>query len=71
MADPKPVLDLLELLKDDPAEYVRRSVANNLNDIAKDHPELVIEVAQRWWADGDANRQPGARFSWKNSAGRY
>ncbi len=55
--DPEPVLDLLELLKDDPEEYVRRSVANNLNDIAKDHPELVIDVARRWWADGDDARR--------------
>ncbi len=36
--DPRPVLELLELLKDDPELYVRRSVANNLNDIGKDHP---------------------------------
>ncbi len=55
--DPAPVLELLELLKDDPEEYVRRSVANNLNDIAKDHPQTVIEVARRWWADGDATRR--------------
>jgi 3-methyladenine DNA glycosylase AlkC len=47
-ADPQPVLDLLERLKDDGAVYVRRSVANNLNDIAKDHPDVVIEVCQRW-----------------------
>ncbi len=46
--DPTPVLALLELLKNDPEEYVRRSVANNLNDISKDHPELVVEVADRW-----------------------
>ncbi len=55
--DPTPVVELLELLKDDPVEYVRRSVANNLNDIAKDHPELVVEVARRWWAEGDSNRR--------------
>ena len=55
--DPTPVLELLELLKDDPEEYVRRSVANNLNDIAKDHPELVDEVARRWWSDGDETRR--------------
>jgi 3-methyladenine DNA glycosylase AlkC len=54
--DPAPVIDLLEMLKDDPEEYVRRSVANNLNDIAKDHPDTVVEVARRWWADGDAAR---------------
>lgn len=55
--DPAPVLELLELLKDDPEEYVRRSVANNLNDIAKDHPELVVEVAERWLHDADRNRR--------------
>ncbi len=55
--DPSPVIELLELLKDDPVGYVRRSVANNLNDIAKDHPEVVVGVAERWWADGDDNRR--------------
>ena len=55
--DPTPVIALLELLKDDPVEYVRRSVANNLNDIAKDHPDVVLELAKRWWADGDHNRR--------------
>jgi 3-methyladenine DNA glycosylase AlkC len=56
-ADPGPVLDLLERLRDDPEEYVRRSVANNLNDISKDHPDVVIEVARRWWSDGDHDRR--------------
>ena len=46
--DPTPVIELLELLKDDESEYVRRSVANNLNDIAKDHPERVAGIAERW-----------------------
>lgn len=55
--DPAPVLELLKILKDDPVEYVRRSVANNLNDIAKDHPDVVIDVARRWWSDGDRNRR--------------
>ena len=41
VADPRPVLPLLQRLQDDPSAYVRRSVANHLNDIAKDHPALV------------------------------
>jgi hypothetical protein len=43
MADPSPTLPLLRALQDDPSEYVRRSVANHLNDIAKDHPAIVAE----------------------------
>lgn len=46
--DPSPVLALLEKLKDDPELYVRRSVANNLNDIGKDHPELLTGTTRRW-----------------------
>lgn len=46
--DPTPVLALLELLKDDPERYVQRSVANNLNDITKDHPEVALGVCKRW-----------------------
>jgi 3-methyladenine DNA glycosylase AlkC len=55
--DPRPVIALLEQLKDDPEEYVRRSVANNLNDIAKDHPELVADIAQKWLQAASKNRQ--------------
>ncbi len=41
VADPTPTLPLLRALQDDTSSYVRRSVANHLNDIAKDHPDLV------------------------------
>ena len=47
-ADPRPVLELLELLKDDPELYVRRSVANNLNDIGKDNPAALIQTCRQW-----------------------
>lgn len=47
-ADPSLVLDVLEMLKADPSEYVRRSVANNLNDISKDHPDTTLRVARQW-----------------------
>ncbi len=46
--DPGPIWPVLEQLKADPSEYVRRSVANNLNDISKDHPDKVLAVAQAW-----------------------
>ncbi|MDP2302259.1 MAG: DNA alkylation repair protein [Ignavibacteria bacterium] len=46
--DPRPILPILENLKNDSSEYVRRSVANNLNDIAKDNPEIVIKIAKQW-----------------------
>lgn len=45
--DPSPLLPILEKLKTDPAETVRRSVANNLNDIAKDNPEVVMNIVKR------------------------
>jgi 3-methyladenine DNA glycosylase AlkC len=46
--DPSPILPILENLKNDPSESVRRSVANNLNDISKDHPAVVIAIAAKW-----------------------
>ncbi len=49
--NPAAVIDILETLKNDSSEYVRRSVANNLNDISKDHPELIIAIAQKWIGD--------------------
>ncbi len=55
-ADPTPILPLLERLRDDPSEYVRRSVANNLNDIGKDHPELLLRVASEWLVDAPPTR---------------
>ncbi len=46
--DPKKVLEILELLKEDESLYVRKSVANNLNDIGKDNPQTVIDTVLRW-----------------------
>lgn len=47
-SDPDPILPILELLKNDSSEFVRRSVANNLNDIAKDNPRIVKQLAEKW-----------------------
>ena len=46
--NPAPIIPILENLKNDPARFVRLSVANNLNDIAKDNPEIVIDLAKKW-----------------------
>ncbi len=55
--DPTPVLPILETLKDDPDLYVRRSVANHLGDIAKDHPQLVFDLCERWLENATAERK--------------
>jgi 3-methyladenine DNA glycosylase AlkC len=46
--DPKPVILVLEELKEDPSLYVRKSVANNLNDISKDNQRIFIDILKRW-----------------------
>ncbi|MCL2353298.1 MAG: DNA alkylation repair protein [Defluviitaleaceae bacterium] len=46
--DPTPILPILEELKTDPSLYVRKSVANNINDISKTHPQLMIDLAKKW-----------------------
>ncbi|MGX9757064.1 DNA alkylation repair protein [Clostridioides difficile] len=47
--DPTPILPILEQLKTDSSLYVRKSVANNLNDISKTHPDLVVNLAKDWY----------------------
>jgi len=46
--NPEPIISILENLKNDVSESVRRSVANNLNDISKDNPETVIDLVKKW-----------------------
>lgn len=60
IADPQPVLALLEPLLGDRSEYVRRSVANNLNDISKDHPDLVVA----WLAKAASSQGASAHLKW-------
>lgn len=54
--DPRPCVPILEALKDDPSLYVRRSVANHLGDIAKDHLDLAIDLCERWRKGASAER---------------
>ena len=56
-AHPERVIELLELLKDDPTTLVRRSVANNLNDLGKVHRELLTRTCATWLAGASAERR--------------
>jgi len=55
--DPAPTLPLLLALQDDPSDYVRRSVANHLNDIAKDHPAVVATWLEQHLVDASPERR--------------
>jgi 3-methyladenine DNA glycosylase AlkC len=55
--DATPIIPILEKLKDDPEHFVRLSVANNLNDLSKTRPDLMLEVLERWAVDADDNRR--------------
>lgn len=51
-ARPEATLPILDALHADESEYVRRSVANHLNDLARHAPELVVATAGRWHGEG-------------------
>ena len=53
MDDPGPILALIEPLRADPSAYVRKSVANLLNDVSKDHPDRVRGIVRRWARESD------------------
>jgi 3-methyladenine DNA glycosylase AlkC len=54
--NPERVIELLELLKDDATTLVRRSVANNLNDLGKVYPNLLIDTCAAWLEGASAQR---------------
>ncbi len=56
-ANPERVLELLELLNDDPSTLVRRSVANNLNDLGKVRPDLLARTCAAWLEDASPERR--------------
>ena len=57
VADPHPGLAVLQRLRHDPSETVRRSVANHLNDVAKTHPQLVVDTLATWAAEPETDRR--------------
>ncbi len=56
IANPLPVVPILEALKDDTELYVRKSVANNLNDLSKDHPSMVVDLCRDWSKNSNPSR---------------
>jgi 3-methyladenine DNA glycosylase AlkC len=68
--DPRPVLELLDILKDDPELFVRRSVANNLTDIGKDNPAALIETCRRWMRDASPQRSWLVRHALRSAVKR-
>ncbi|SHN33875.1 DNA alkylation repair protein [Cryptosporangium aurantiacum] len=57
LARPRATLPILSALYRDESEYVRRSVANHLNDLSREHPDLVVETAAAWLSAPDANTE--------------
>jgi 3-methyladenine DNA glycosylase AlkC len=55
--DPSPILPILQQLKDDESLYVRKSVANNINDITKDHPTIALALCEKWQPLASSNTQ--------------
>lgn len=51
--DPTPILPILEILKDDESEDIRRSVANHLNDISKDNPDIALDLCAKWYGEAE------------------
>jgi 3-methyladenine DNA glycosylase AlkC len=60
--NPKKGLEILQHLKFDPSLYVRKSVANHLNDISKDHPDLVVRTLSKWKKEVPQNYQKEFQF---------
>jgi 3-methyladenine DNA glycosylase AlkC len=55
LGSPESTVPILDALYRDESDYVRRSVANHLNDLARQNPDLVVRVAERWLAAPDAS----------------
>lgn len=59
---PEHTLPLLDLLKYDDELYVRKSVANHLNDISKHHPKVVVSTLKRW--KKECPKEHKAKINW-------
>lgn len=67
---PDRVVALLDLLKDDPATLVRRSVANNLNDLGKVHPDVLFRACGAWLEGATPERRALVEHALRSSVKR-
>lgn len=63
LARPGVTVPILDRLYRDDSDYVRRSVANHLNDFSRDIPDVVVGTAARWLGEPDANTDRLARHA--------
>ena len=64
--DPSPTIPILEALKNDPDLYVRRSVANHVGDIAKDHMDVALDLCEEWLKDASPELKWVIRHALRN-----
>ncbi|MDJ0781343.1 MAG: DNA alkylation repair protein [Desulfosarcinaceae bacterium] len=64
--DPRPVIQVIEHLKDDPSRFVQKSVANNVNDILKDNRSLALDLLRRWSRGATPQRRWIIRHALRN-----
>ena len=64
--NPKPVVNIIDNLKDDSSRYVQKSVANNLNDILKDNYSFGMDTIRRWSKNAPTNRKWIIRHALRN-----
>lgn len=55
ISTPGVTVTILDALYRDTSDFVRRSVANHLNDLSRDHPEIAVATARRWLEHPDEN----------------
>lgn len=67
IADPNPVIAILEKLKEDQSKFVQKSVANNMGDILKDNYELALKVLKRWAKSKDKNTRWIVKHALRNA----
>lgn len=67
--NPNLTRSILDILREDSSVYVRKSVANHINDISKDHPEYIVQLVKNWKSDKSSTQwiiRHGARTLIKN-----